>query len=63
MGGIPVKPVVCTDYVDVDTINNDIDAYFTEGLFPEAEEMLMYGWLWSGMFFWSANISAYITTI
>merc|ERR1712032_195651 len=63
MGGVPVKPVDCTTYSDGEVVDADLYDYIKNGLIPEAEIMIYYGWHSFGQYIWYLNTSSYFNTM
>jgi len=63
MGGVPTKDVVCSDYADAATIDAEVENYILNGLIPEVEEMITYGWAWWALYIWNLNTQNYTDKI
>ena len=56
MGGISTRPVLCSAYMDAETIDRDIDEYIMAGVLPEADAMFYYSWYFWGMYIWGLDL-------
>merc|ERR1712226_144334 len=63
MGGVSTVPVDCAALTDAETIDATITSYIADGLVPEAEIMIYYGWYWWAMYIWHLNMWSYISKI
>ena len=63
MGGISTATVECSALTSADIIDSTITSYIKDGLIPEADEMVYYGWYWFAMYIWNLNVMSYVTKI
>jgi len=63
MGGINTSAVECSAFADSDAINGAMKDYLVNGLIPEGEIMIYYGWWAFGQYVWNLNTQSFINTM
>jgi len=63
MGGINTSAVDCSAFADSDSIEAGIENYIVNGLLPEGEIMIYYGWWAFGQYIWNLNTQSFINTM
>ena len=53
MGGVVIKEVPCSEYVDAEVIDRDFILYLDGGLKVLTEDLLDYSWFWWLMYLYN----------
>ena len=56
MGGVEVKPIVCSDYNNAENIERDIELYINEGLRVEDDAFMTWSWFYLIPWFFSTEM-------